>query len=929
MWWSNPFWLLAFVLVFPILLYSNIGWIKKLFKKFYLKKSNDFKLNKILQNLTTLRIIIIIITIFALAGTSILLPIKKHEIVILFDVSQSIAKEQIERSRINAIDMIKKMKNKDKISIITFAGDTNILSESLSPDETIRLLDTTQLNASNDEQTDLYKALRVGTELLKKKYGDRYMVLFSDGRPTLGDPILTTSGDIYSIPIYTVPSGTSTNEVITKALTIPEVIHQNENIFTEWELTSNKKQSIITTIKIDDKVIEKKKIDLLKGNNKIQLVINSGSSGVHNMAIEAKTNDGKNLKRAEIESLFTVKGSPKVLIINGNSYNTPVSNALRIQGFSVDTKSIEELPDKASGYIGYQAVILDNVHALYITESQQYELQNYVSGGGGLLIVGGDKSLGRGDYFDTPLEEMLPVESDIRQRLFYARSSILFVIDHSGSMSEMVGNTSKQIAAMQGVARSIKELDPNDEVGILTFDEQPSWVIGFTPAKEINKIMDKLSTLQEGGGTNMESAFKEVVKTFFELGPRKRHVIVLTDGLTSAANFQEYTNKLISLGVTVSTIGIGNEINETLLRSIANWGGGKFYRAELDQIPRVMTKETIRMTRELMQEGNFKLQIKNKSSMVEGILDYRQYISGYILTKAKEMSNVYLETKNKESPDKMDPILVSWRYGNGNVAVFTSDSGKRWLSSWSNNISFNRLWSQILRSIERGSLDQGLRTNAEIEAGSIHLSVDAIGEDRKLKTGLKLIGWQLDNKDNIFNLSETLSGHYEAYVPIEGSGLMQYEIKDIHNNTYGLAWVWNTPGNELNNSGPDMTMLEKISEISKGKILNINEYSIPKTRWSISHYRIDIFLLLIALTLFLVELFFRSTSFGQLSMVKALISVWWTAQNRLIEVIKNAKFEKVQVSDSDIDHAKTMDAYKYLATKIQERNSQTKINKKK
>lgn len=929
MWWENPAWLLAFVLIIPILLYSNIGWVKKIFKKFYSKKSDDFKLNKILQNLTILRIIIIIITIFALAGTSILLPIKKHEIVILLDVSQSISKEQIERSRNNAIEMIKKMKKKDKISLITFAGDTNILSESISRDETIHLLDTIQLNASNDELTDLYKALRVGTELLKKKYGDRYLVLFSDGRPTHGDPLLTASGDIFSIPIYTVPSGATTNEVITKTLTIPEIIHQNENILTEWELTSDKEQNIIATIKIDNKIIEKKKIDLLKGNNKIQLVFNSGLSGIHNLAIEANNSDGKILKRAEIKSLFTVMGPPKVLIINGNSFNTPISKALKVQGFTVDTKSIEGLPDNASGYIGYQAVILDNVHALYITESQQNELQNYVSGGGGLLIVGGDKSLGRGDYYDTPLEEMLPVESDIRQRLFFARSSVLFVIDHSGSMSEMVGNTSKQLAAMQGVARSIKELEPDDEVGILTFDEQPSWIIGFTPAKEIDTIMSKLSSLQEGGGTNMENAFKEVVKTFFELGPRKRHVIILTDGLTSNADFQGYTNKLISLGVTVSAIGIGNEINENLLKSIADWGGGKFYRAELDQIPKIMIKETIRMTRELMQEGSFKLTIKNKSTMIEGILDNSQYISGYILTRSKEMSNVYLETQNKESPDKMDPILVSWRYGNGNVAVFTSDSGRRWLSSWSNNASFNRLWSQILRNIERGALDQGLRTNAEIEAGSVHLSVDAIGEDRKLKTGLKLIGRRIDNKDNIFNLNETLSGHYEAYVPVEGSGLLQYEIKDIHNNTYGLGWAWNTPWNELNNSGPDIAMLEKISEISNGKILNIKDFSIPKTGWALSRYRIDIFLLLIALILFLIELFFRSTSFGQLSMVKALISVWWTAQNRLVEVIKSAKFEKVRVTDKDIDHAKTMDAYKYLATKIQERNNQNKINKKK
>ena len=69
------------------------------------------------------------------------------------------------------------------------------------------------------------------------------------------------------------------------------------------------------------------------------------------------------------------------------------------------------------------------------------------------------------------------------------------------------------------------------------------------------------------------------------------------------------------------------------------------------------------------------------------------------------------------------------------------------------------------------------------------------------------------------------------------------------------------------------------------KLLNIKEYSLPETRWTLSSHKIDNFLFLIALILFIIELFFRSTSFGQLSMIKAVISVWWVTQNRLLEDI--------------------------------------------
>ena len=64
-------------------------------------------------------------------------------------------------------------------------------------------------------------------------------------------------------------------------------------------------------------------------------------------------------------------------------------------------------------------------------------------------------------------------------------------------------------------------------------------------------------------------------------------------------------------------------------------------------------------------------------------------------------------------------------------------------------------------------------------------------------------------------------------------------------------------------------------------------------------------------------------------MIKAVLSVWWTTQNKLLEVIKNAKFKKVRVVKDELDHKKTMDAYKFLAKKIQERNIQNKQKGKK
>jgi len=80
----------------------------------------------------------------------------------------------------------------------------------------------------------------------------------------------------------------------------------------------------------------------------------------------------------------------------------------------LNTRNADELsagfPKTAKELFGYDAVILDDLESEFFTHDQMALLQRFVSErGGGLLMLGGQESLQKGNFRHTPLDEILPV----------------------------------------------------------------------------------------------------------------------------------------------------------------------------------------------------------------------------------------------------------------------------------------------------------------------------------------------------------------------------------------------------------------------------------------------------------------------------------------------------------------------------------------
>lgn len=846
----------------------------------------------------------IIFLALAMTGIGLPMPTLARSVSFLLDVSESAGPAGAERARAAALSMIRDLPARDRVSLVAFAGKPILLSHPLPPDDAARLLEGVSLDLPGRDATDLAAALAAATGEAKSGRGKSLVALLSDGRVTAGGfPEVSAGPPVFALGLG-VPAGGAAGgtmgDIVQGALSAPASARPGERVMLRWDLGAAWAGELEYSLRVDGMPVARGRASLERGANALPLEIDAGEAGLRSIEVAAILPDGGDGPAAG--ALLFVEGDSRVLVVGDGNGPSPIGPALRAQGFPVLDGGIGSLPEEVANYEGISAVVLDDVEALSLSGRQQDALIAWVEDGGGLLVVGGASSLGRGEYYATGLEEVLPVSTDERRRFFFTRAKLLFVIDRSGSMTEKVGGQTKQLAAMRGVAAAIAELGPQDEVGIIGFDSTAFWVLPFTPAGRASVAVDALSDMGEGGGTDLSQAIEEALRGFGEPGPTKRHIIVLSDGLTSSADFAGLSAKLGAARISVSTVGIGEEIDEELLRGIASMNGGEFYRAELDAVPMILDKETIRATRDLVREGNFSAIVTARSPLVEG-LDGAPAVGGYLLTRLKDGAVMHLAVLDRAVADTAvayaavadasvaDPLLATRRHGLGKVAVFTGDSGARWLKAWPGGPAYNRLWAQVVRSIEHPGPDRGLRASATVAGSVAHIVVTALDAERRSVSGLCLVGRIPGEASPPFPLRETATGRYEADVPLDGTGMRRFEIGDPTGASSTSAWVWNPQGPERSGAGPDLAALGLIASGSGGALLDAgdgNEARLPPSSWAWTTVDSRVAFVTLALLVFLAELVRRSAVIGLFPAARRALGAWWVARNAEARSMKTA-----------------------------------------
>ena len=88
-------------------------------------------------------------------------------------------------------------------------------------------------------------------------------------------------------------------------------------------------------------------------------------------------------------------------------------------------------------------------------------------------------------------------------------------------------------------------LGPRDQIGVVAFDIETYWVSRLHSAADKDYLIQRISTLATGGGTNMYPAMGEALRALQTAVAKLKHVIILTDGMSSPGDFTGVTADMV------------------------------------------------------------------------------------------------------------------------------------------------------------------------------------------------------------------------------------------------------------------------------------------------------------------------------------------------------------------------------------------------
>ena len=679
-----------------------------------------------------LRGLIVLLLVLALAGFQIVRKADKLAVVFLIDDSDSMPDSAVESARQYAADAMSHMGPNDEAAIIVFGSDA-LVERPMSPVKEIGPIESKVLPLN----TDLAEAIRLGMALYPPGAARR-MVILSDGLANVGDAeqaarLASASGvQILGVP-FTAISG---DEVLVTDVKVPTRLNEGQTFDLTVTVESNIATDAILRVLSAGEVVVENTVNLTQGVNRYTFTLIAAEPGLTSFQVQiVPSSNDVFYQNNELSAFTQVVGPPRVLIVaNDDSEITSLGQALLDQGLSVDKTSGDTMPADLTTLSNYQTVVLVNVPASTLGPRRMEVLQSYIRDlGGGLVVVGGPHAYAVGGYFQTPLEETLPVEMQLKDQERLPQLTVVYVIDKSGSMADTsVGGFQKVELAKEAIIRSMNLLNPFDRIGVVAFDENASWVVPISPVTDKNGIARLVGGIRADGGTDIYAGVLATSKELPNAPGSIRHIVLLTDGGADETGVPELVQKMYDdNGITFSVIAIG-EGYAPWIEKLPEIADGRFHYAyNVDTIPEIFTEETVIATRAYTIEHEFFPALTSTSPIMQGIGSTPSLL-GYVGTTIKPTAQEILVT------DMKDPLLAAWQYGLGRSVAWTSDATGRWAANWIGWPDYARFWSQAVRWTVTEGAQQNVEVRVVQEGETSRIVVDAVDQDGDYLNGLDL-----------------------------------------------------------------------------------------------------------------------------------------------------------------------------------------------
>jgi Ca-activated chloride channel homolog len=664
----------------------------------------------------------------ALAGPQLRRPARALSVVVLADVSDSVSDDALalERAGISALAHAAAARGDSPPRVVRFAARPE---EVISGDPSSAAL--SRFPPPGGAATDAALAVGLGAGLVDAAAVPR-LVLLSDGLATGGDldgaaaRLGRRALPIYALPL---PAPTAADAAVAD-LSAPAEVRPRVPFRVDVRVLADRATAARlhlagdhgTTVDEPDRAIA-----LSAGATTVSYQVRVAETGTTILRAHVQTSSDHRPENDEgVLAIATDRDPHRVLCLEG----TPgaagsFAHALAAQAITCDIRPARA--STATDLGRYDLVVLADVPRAALSDAAIATLESFVRSGGGLLVAGGTQSFGPGGYQGTRLATILPLRLEVPDRQEEASLALALVIDRSGSMAGEKLDLTKQAARATAEA-----LPPSDQIAVVVFDSQSQPVVQLQRAANRQRIASDIGRIQASGGTNILAGLREAVEELLPARARKKHIILLSDGQSPYDEIPDLVDAASAARITISAIGVGDGADQTMLKMIAERGGGRFYQTrDPASIPRIFSRETSDLDDQLIIQRPTSVRIAKRIAAFAGVdLTRAPPLGGYVVTRARPEAETVLVTADGA------PLLARWQLGLGQVAAWTSDLGARWGAGWARWEPFDKLWAQLARATMRKGVANHFAIRSWRNGDRVAVAVDAIGADDGFLGGL-------------------------------------------------------------------------------------------------------------------------------------------------------------------------------------------------
>ncbi len=619
--------------------------------------------------------------LLALSEPRMILQETKVALAVLVDTSASSSAADLERASQLARTM-SDARGRHWMRVVPFARSTR----DLTPGEQQNNFRLTPTSGDAGRATDLEAAVREAIASLPAGMVPR-VALISDGKENQGSIARAAwQAQQLGIPIDTFAlAGHPKPALRLESVSVPSLAFTGEQFPIDLVVSSPSAGPAQVELSAEGKPLGQTQVDLNPGDNPLRLHASLNTPGALDIAVAIRAGA---LGEVRFDQAVTLR-QPKVLYISQDpaAQDSHFPATLASAQFEVDRSG-----DLGAVHLNdYQLVIFNNWDLEAIPANGKQALEEYVQQGGGLLVIGGDRNLYREKDKKAPED---PLERALPAKLAPPRSpegtAVVLIIDKSSSME----GRKMELARLAAIG-VVENLRPVDQVGVLIFDNSFEWAVPIRRADDKPLIKRLISGIMPDGGTQIAPALTEAVRRIRPITATYKHIVLLTDGISEEGDSLTLAKDAESQKITISTVGLGQDVNRNYLERVATTAGGKsYFLTEPQGLQQLLLRDVLEHTGSTTVERPLAPEVLKQAEILNGVgMESAPMLKGYVRFTSKPSAETILQL------DRHDPLLVRWQYGLGRSAVFTSDAKTRWAADWVSWKGYDKFWTNLCRDL--------------------------------------------------------------------------------------------------------------------------------------------------------------------------------------------------------------------------------------